>query len=74
MSGKARSENPSLVILATSMELGKLTRFSRKSDSRFSPCDNSAKIPLESHEIPEGGSRSFSIWGVIFESYEYGKR
>ena len=26
-----------------------------------SPCENSVRIPLESHEIPEGGSRSFSM-------------
>ena len=31
----------------------------------FSPCENSAKIPLESHEIPEGGSRSFLMGSYI---------
>ena len=32
----------------------------------FSPCGNSAEIPLESHEIPEGGSHIYSFLMVSY--------
>ena len=35
----------------------------------FSPCDNSAKIPLESHAIPEGGSCCFLMGSYIWAPY-----
>ena len=44
-----------------------------------SPCENSVRIPLESHEIPEGGSRSYLmaelfIWALWMKKDNYRKR
>ena len=76
--GKGQVWNSAWVVLTTSRDMGELTRFSRKSDGiSFSSCENSASIPLESHEISECGSRSFStgsyIWVLWMKKDNYRK-
>ena len=49
------------------MELGKPSGiFTEIWQDSFSPCENSAKISLEPHEIPEGDSRSFLMGSYIW--------
>ena len=61
----ARSET-ALVMLATGMGMDELINeiFAEILWDSFLSCENSARSLLESHEIPEGGSRSF-FGGVL---------